>query len=86
MIFARDGYADDDAGFRYTDLQPVGMGAFGLVWYVFSSSLLRCADARRVDVWRMAQRGEGDDEAGKRLQKLTDGGVMMMFLVLPKIN
>lgn len=19
--------------FRYTDLQPVGMGAFGLVWY-----------------------------------------------------
>jgi len=20
---------------RYTDLQPVGMGAFGLVWYVF---------------------------------------------------
>lgn len=23
-----------DHPFRYTELQPVGMGAFGLVWYV----------------------------------------------------
>jgi hypothetical protein len=30
--------ADDCAlcDFRYSDLQPVGMGAFGLVWYVCS--------------------------------------------------
>lgn len=24
---------ESDCVFRYTDLQPVGMGAFGLVWY-----------------------------------------------------
>jgi hypothetical protein len=25
---------------RYTDLQPVGMGAFGLVWYVHVCSMV----------------------------------------------
>lgn len=27
---------------RYVDLQPVGMGAFGLVWYVYNKAIRTC--------------------------------------------
>ena len=35
---------------RYTDLQPVGMGAFGLVWYAFCllTRLRACVGGTRL--------------------------------------